>query len=336
MKLKFILPAGTSRGVLKEKISWIIKLSDENGRCGYGEAGIIPGLSLEDEGMVDRLLERMKNDFKTGHGFLEENIDYFPSIRFALETAFRDYFAGGKRILFDNPFSKGKKGISINGLVWMNPTDKMKNDACEKFEKEFSCLKFKIGALDWEDELTLLELVRLNFGEELEIRVDANGAFNKKNVFERLERLSELGIHSVEQPVAPGQYALLEKIVNESAMPIALDEELIGKSLHEIQYIIDTVDPDFLVLKPSLLGGMAFCDHIIRMVEIAGSDWWATSALESNIGLNAIAQWVSTKKLNLPQGLGTGELYKNNIPSPLEVRKGKIFYNPAKKWEMPF
>lgn len=335
IKLKFNFPAGTSRGVLKEKISWIIKLSDNNGNSGYGEAGIIPGLSLEDEETCDRLVKLMLKNFKAGHTLLEQNDQLYPSFRFAFETAFLDLNSGGERKLFGSPFVSGKKGIPINGLVWMNPIGKMKNDADKKIEEGFSCLKFKIGALNWEDELSMLKNVRKKYGNKLEIRLDANGAFNAKNVFKKLEQLFELNIHSIEQPVPPRNYKLLKKMVDEGHT-IALDEELIGKSLKEVQHILDSIKPHYLVLKPSLLGGMAFCDHIVQMVEKSGKKWWATSALESNIGLNAIAQWVSSKKLTLPQGLGTGALYKNNIPSPLEVRNGKIFYDTSKKWKMPF
>ena len=217
----------------------------------------------------------------------------------------------------------------------MNPLNKMQTDAEEKFKSGFKCLKFKIGALNWKDEFNLLKSIRKKYGEKIEIRVDANGAFNSKNVFKVLEELRKLKIHSIEQPIKPGNFNLMKKIVSESGVPIAFDEELIGLRLDQIFMLMGEIRPQYVILKPSLLGGMNKCDLIIEKAEKKKIGWWATSALESNIGLNAIAQWVSTKNTKMPQGLGTGALFKNNIASPLIIKKDQLWMSNA-KWKMPF
>jgi len=333
--LQFTIPGGTSRGILKTKDSWILKISDEN-ISGYGEVSIIPGLSLDDSSQVEKVLETVCQEIENGKNDFSERIEKFPSVYFAIEMAFKDFQSGGKGILFENDFSLGKSGIRMNGLVWMNPIDVMKKDAEKKIKQGFHCLKFKIGSYDFSDEFELLKYFRNTYGHQLEIRVDANGAYNDNNVFQVMEKLEELNIHSIEQPIKPKQYALMKRICSECKVPVALDEELIGIKISEMKNVLDEIKPAYLILKPSLLGGFQMSDLWLRLANERKIDWWVTSALESNIGLNAVAQWVAEFDLNLPQGLGTGSLYDNNFHSPLEVRGENLWMNNQLKREIPF
>lgn len=333
--LKFIQPGGTSRGVLMEKPSWILKITNNN-HSGFGEVNIIPGLSIDKMDEIETGLVKVCKELEEGKTNFKELEDTFPAIHFAIEQAFADLSEGGTGILFRTQFSAGEKGIKMNGLVWMNPIEVMKEEGRKKVKSGFNCIKFKIGSFDFKEEYELLKYFRDEYGSELEIRVDANGAYEEKNVFQVMEKLAELKIHSIEQPIKPKQFSLMNRICRECEVPVALDEELIGISSHEMNDLLNEINPAYLILKPSLLGGFQKSDAWIYSAMEKNIKWWATSALESNIGLNAIAQWVSQYKLNLPQGLGTGGLYENNLKSGLEVRKDELWLNRSLKRENPF
>ncbi len=326
--LIFKRPGGTSRGVLKTKDSWILKVWDEqNPRCaGMGECSIIYGLSPDPvDGYEDKLNELTAN---IQHSSNVDLTDY-PSIRFGLETALLDLQTGGKKLLFPSSFTEGKRGIPINGLVWMGDFEFMREQIIEKLETGYNCIKLKIGAIDFDKELELLKLLRKDFGKtDLEIRVDANGAFSPANALEKLKRLSEYHIHSIEQPVKQNQWEEMAMLCDKSPIDIALDEELIGLNDKKISLMLKTINPQYIILKPSLLGGLTRSEKVIEMAKHYQTGWWITSALESNIGLNAFAQWTATLNNPMPQGLGTGMLYTNNFPSPLYIEKAHLYFNP--------
>jgi len=329
--LKFKKPAGTSRGILYEKPSWLLTIRDnELGMEGIGEVSIIPGLSVDPEDEIEATLVELCLQIESA-GDLESisvNTERLPSIKFGLETAIFDLYGGGKRILFDNAFSRGEKGIPINGLVWMEGVENMFHQAKEKIEQGYSCIKLKVGALDFEAEYSLLQRIRDELSDTIEIRLDANGGFEVADALTKLARLSKIRIHSIEQPIKPLQWEVMETLCKQSPIPIALDEELIGVwSRSRKIKLLDTILPQYIILKPSLLGGFAAADEWISLAEERDIKWWATSALESNIGLNAIAQWVWQKDTDLPQGLGTGGLYLENYPLPLEIKMGQLLFN---------
>lgn len=332
--LHFVTPSGTSRGILKDKPTWIIKLTNENNISGYGEVSIIEGLSIETSQIVNEALNKIPSKIQDLNDVFKL-VENFPSIYFAFEQANLDLENGGEQILYRNKYSIGEEGILINGLVWMNPIDKMLMDAQDKIKNGFHCLKFKIGALNTTDEIDLLKSIRDKCGDDLEIRVDANGAFNVANVFQVMDELEKLNIHSIEQPIAVGQYELMRKVCFHNSVGVALDEELIGKKENRVE-LLQEIQPNYLILKPSLLGGFKSCDEWIDLAEKNNIGWWVTSALESNIGLNAIAQWVANKSIHLPQGLGTGGLFTNNFESPMYLKNDKLFYDVNKKWSLPF
>jgi O-succinylbenzoate synthase len=331
--LIFSFPAGTSRGIMKERPTWYLIL-EENGQTGIGECAPLFGLSIEkEEGYEDKLRWTCEN-ISMGFSALYDELENYPSLRMGLETAFISLRKESPYELFANPFSQGKGGIPINGLIWMNTADHMQKQVEQKIKEGFKCIKIKIGAIEWEKELTLIDKLRDRFEPwEMEIRVDANGAFDRKNVFDVLEDLTELEIHSIEQPTFDRD--LLQEICAESAVPIALDESLIGlHSIEEKQALINDIMPDYLILKPSLLGGFRACEDWISLAEKNGIGWWVTSALESNVGLNAIAQWIGNYPLRVHQGLGTGGLFTNNIHSPLQVKDAKLWYGKNDAWEI--
>lgn len=348
-KLEFLFEAGTSRGTLNYKNSWIIRVFDNSlpEIDGLGEAGPLSGLSVDD---VPDFEEKLKHELKkiedselpstTEKVFeLAKNISAnMPSVRFGIETALLDLLNGGKRKCFDNDFYKVGAPIQINGLIWMGDSDLMLARLEEKINQGFRCIKLKIGAIDFEREMDLLEKARNRFSNlELELRVDANGAFTFEQAQNVLERLGELKVHSIEQPIKAGQLKDIAKLCSNTPVPIALDEELIGIEPYlQKQKLLEQIKPQYIILKPSLLGGFA---NTLEWIEIAKSlniGWWVTSALESNVGLNAICQFTSWLKVSLPQGLGTGSLYKNNIDSPLEVIGDQIQYNTTKEWGRVF
>ena len=365
--LSFKLPAGTSRGVMKTRDVWYIALS-ENGITGIGECAPLPGLSLD---LIDPTLilpydrgenkkkpsKQLNSPFNRGNtrGFEKwDNIQFiyeskldavcqnpklfindlsllsdFPSIRFGLEMAYLDLKNGGGQSYFGS-----FENIKINGLIWMGDPDFMMTQLEQKLEEGWQCIKVKIGAIDFDDEIKILQSIRNRFGKnKLELRVDANGAFTKNDVKEKLEQLSKFDLHSIEQPIKPGQWGFLSELCQTSPIPIALDEELIP-IIEESKRIemLDKVKPHYIVLKPSLLGGFSESEKWIKLAKEQNIGWWITSALESNIGLNALSQWTAKMKPQGYQGLGTGQLFTNNIPSPLKVKSGKLSIEKLPIW----
>jgi o-succinylbenzoate synthase len=332
-KLQFKNPAGTSRGILLSKESWFIMI-ESDGLRGIGECSLIPGLSPDKRDSYEQQLDWLAKNPDSYHEWISSNGDHYPSISFGLETALADLNYGGKQVFGETKFTNGKDSISINGLIWMGDPDLMRQQIREKIEAGFHCIKLKIGAIDFDDEMKLLGMIRQHFdASAVEIRVDANGAFAPGEALERLKQLSSFQIHSIEQPIGAGQTDEMARLCALSPVPIALDEELIqiSDSFDRLK-LLKQIKPAYIILKPSLVGGLKSSEQWIQMAENLNIGWWATSALESNIGLNAIAQWVYKKQSELPQGLGTGQLYINNIDSPLEIYNGKLFHNPAKPW----
>ena len=327
--LHFKQPAGTSRGVYTTRKMWLVSLSDGN-RTGVGECAPLPDLScdaLPDELYVSKLNVFCRDLCETGEIDVEALRDY-PSMLFGLETALLNLRNGEK--LFDTAFSRGEEGIPINGLVWMGNYDEMLQRMEEKLEKGFRCVKLKIGAIDFEQELDLIKRIRDRFSfHEVELRLDANGAFKYEEALYKLELLSQYAIHSIEQPIRQGQWAYMAELCRESPLPIALDEELIGVNDPEMKtHMLNIIKPRYIILKPSLHGGMAGCREWIDAARELGVGSWITSALESNIGLNAIAQFASDvygPQITMSQGLGTGQLFTDNIPMPLEIRGDMLF-----------
>lgn len=329
----FRFPAGTSRGVLHTKTSSFLLLS-ENGLTGIGECSTIPGLSPDPEELYTSKLEELCHQLNTGVSPNDIDLDAYPSIRFGLETAWLDLQNGGRHLLFPSDFSAGKQGIPINGLIWMGEKVFMQEQISRKLNEGYRCLKMKIGALDFDTELLILKEIRKQFSpEELEIRLDANGAFSPEKALMQLNTLSKYHIHSIEQPIRQGQYESMKELCKLSPIPIALDEDLIDFPAHRAVELLNQIHPAYIILKPSLLGGFVTAQQWIDAAERTGTGWWVTSALESNVGLNAIAQWTYTKKNPLPQGLGTGQLYHDNIESPLQIRNSAIWYDTRENWE---
>ncbi len=324
----FKTPGGTSRGILETKDSWIIELwsSHDSETIGTGEVSIIEKLSIDDPSRIEPALKLLKELINKDPESIPDFLSPFPAIQFGLETALLDLKKGGHQILFPSNFTRGKTGIPINGLVWMGDFASMHKQLKEKLEAGFTCIKIKVGAIDFEQELSLLKQVRNEFKQnEIEIRVDANGAFAVGEAEEKLKRLSEYQLHSIEQPIKAGHWEAMARLCELDIIPIALDEELIGNRDNKAA-LLDSIDPPYIILKPSLLGGLTVGDEWIKLAEERNIGWWATSALETNIGLNAIAQWTVTKNNPMPQGLGTGQLFTNNFESPLQVKNGELWY----------
>jgi o-succinylbenzoate synthase len=323
----FKRPSGTSRGILTEKYAWFISIwNPENPEIiGRGECSVIPGLS------PDFISLESKTDYENKLDQVCENLtidlDNWPSIKFGVETALLDLENGGNGTYFDNAFTSGQKQIPINGLVWMGDPQFMQDQIEEKIEAGFSTIKMKIGAIDFDSEIKLLEGIRTKYSrEEITLRVDANGAFTPEDALDKLKRLSELAIHSIEQPIKAGQWIQMAALCSSTPLPIALDEELIGiNHLSEKVDLIQTIQPQYIILKPSLHGGLSGTREWIEIAESNNIPWWITSALESNVGLKAICQFTAEFDNDLPQGLGTGSLYIDNIESDLRVEKGQIF-----------
>lgn len=326
--LIFKKPAGTSRGVLKKKITCFIRIYDENNpqNFGIGEAGIFPGLSVEANDTFFYKLMELQANIRIGRS---TDLTCFPSLQSGLEQAIRDYTGGCRGIYFDSRFVNGDAQIPINGLIWMGSFEDMKVQIEKKLESGFSCIKLKIGAIDWKSEIELIKKIKEEYSrEKIEIRVDANGAFHMDTALVKLKMLADLGIHSIEQPIKAGQPDLLAFLCSVSPLPIALDEELIGKfTTQQKTELLDEIHPAYIILKPSLIGGYSGAEEWIRLAKERNIDWWVTSALESNIGLNAIAQWVATLSTSMPQGLGTGALFTNNFDSPLYLEGELLSYD---------
>jgi o-succinylbenzoate synthase len=327
---QFKVPSGTSRGVLTEKHAWILSAwrTDSPWIVGLGECSVIPGLSPDFTSFeeYEAKLDELCND-------LTLDLHAWPSIRFGLECALLDLENGGKRIYFNNAFTEGEHNIPINGLIWMGTPEFMRDQIAQKLEEGFTTLKLKIGALDFAEELNLLREIRCQYpAEQITLRVDANGAFSSEEALDKLQQLSEFDLHSIEQPIAAGQLEAMRALCAHSPIPIALDEELIGiDALDAKGQLLDGIRPPFIILKPSLHGGIEGCREWIRLAEERHIKWWITSALESNIGLSAICQFMAEYDNPLPQGLGTGSLYVNNISSDLRVKQGQIFMHRSRK-----
>lgn len=336
--LDFIQPGGTSRGELTSKDSWFILIKDKSEPqvVGIGECSILKGLSIDDRPDFVQKLNKVCNDINNYHYWLDEGLFEFPAIRFGVEMAMKDLTSGGNKLLFPSLFTEGNNAIPINGLVWMGDYNAMKKRILEKIELGYNCIKVKIGAINIEEEIKLLKIIRDDFTEkDIELRLDANGAFSFEDALDKLNRLSEFAIHSIEQPIKQHQWEKMAEICSKSPIPIALDEELIGIYQREdIKRMLEVISPHFIILKPSLLGGWRQSQMFIEEAAERNIDWWVTSALESNIGLNAIAQWTYTLQNSKPQGLGTGQLFSNNIPSPLNIDNAGLVYNPSIDWDV--
>ena len=327
--LHFKQPAGTSRGTYTTRKVWYIYLSTTEypERVGVGECAPLPKLSCDDLPDYEQILcNACRCLEQTGELDTEALRDY-PSILFGLETALRHYETQSWA-LSDTPFSRGETGIPINGLIWMGDFDRMLQQIEVKMQSGYRCIKLKIGAINFEEELALLKHIRAHYSaREIELRVDANGAFSPIDAMEKLNRLAELELHSIEQPIRAGQWEEMARLTADTPLPIALDEELIGCNTPEgKQDLLTSVRPQYIILKPSLHGGISGGNEWIAEAEKQHIGWWITSALESNIGLNAIAQWCATFRNPLPQGLGTGLLFTDNIEMPLEIRKDCLWF----------
>lgn len=335
--LNFKRPSGTSRGVMTTKETWFIKL-EHKGKIGVGECGILRGLSIDDRSNYEKKLKWVCENIHLGLKTLLADLVEFPSIQFGLETAFKSVDSDETFLLFPSAYIQGLDAIPINGLVWMGDEAFMRTQIKEKIESGFKCIKLKIGAIDFQAELDILKSIRKEFSDsDIELRVDANGAFSKNNALEKLKMLSEYQLHSIEQPIKPKQFEAMAMLCEETPLPIALDEELIGVFTKEAkQDLLQAIKPQFIILKPSLVGGFSGSQQWIDTAERLNINWWITSALESNIGLNAIAQWTYTVQNPMPQGLGTGQLFTNNFPSPLMIKNGNLYYNIKENWKFNF
>lgn len=335
--LNFKRPSGTSRGVLTEKETWFIHL-EENGKIGIGECGILRTLSVDDRPDYEEKLQWVCENIHLGKDKLWESLLEFPSIQFGVEMAFLSLASKTPFELFESEFTSGQKSMLINGLVWMGEESFMKQQIEEKLAQGFTCIKLKIGAIDFEKELGLLRFIRQHFDEKtIEIRVDANGAFSSNDALHKIKQLAVYKLHSIEQPIQKNNTDRMAELCKITPLPIALDEELIGVFLpSEKEALLQKIKPQYIILKPSLVGGFRGTLEWISIAEKLKIKWWITSALESNIGLNAIAQFTYTLHNLLPQGLGTGGLYTNNFECPLEILNGHLIYKKDKKWEVDF
>lgn len=330
--LHFKQPAGTSRGVYTTRQSWFVEATsdDKPGVKGVGECAPLPDLSCDARPEYATTLAQLCRMIE-----LTGNVNYdmlrpYPSILFGIETALLDLEHRGKGCLFDTPFTRGEEGICINGLVWMGNFDEMLARLEEKMKAGFHCVKLKIGAIDFSRELELVRHIRCAFSkDQIELRVDANGGFSFEDAPKRLEQLAKYDIHSIEQPIRQHQWARMAELCASSPIPIALDEELIGVNMTQMkQDLLDRIRPQYIILKPSLHGGMRGTREWIELANARGIGSWITSALESNVGLNAVAQLAADiygPDIRMPQGLGTGQLFTDNIPMNLEIKGDKIW-----------
>lgn len=332
--LEFKRPSGTSRGIMTHKETFFIILEQDK-KFGIGECGILRGLSIDDVPDYEERLKWTCDNISLGIDGLWDALMDYPSIQFGVEQAFLSLKSIDPFLLYPSEFTQNNRPIEINGLIWMGDERFMHQQIQQKLEEGFKCIKLKIGAIDFEKEIALLNSIRNKYSEkEIEIRVDANGAFLPAEAMDKLERLSQFNLHSIEQPIKAGNSNEMKKLCSNSPIPIALDEELIGVThVTEKEKLLHTIKPPYMILKPSLIGGFRGSLEWIVIAEELGIKWWVTSALESNVGLNAIAQWTYTLDNKLPQGLGTGGLYNNNFESPLTVENGAIRYANDQIWE---
>lgn len=331
--LDFKQPSGTSRGILKQKETWFLHL-ERNVKIGIGECGLLRGLSCDDRPDYEQKLQWVCENIHLGAAVLYDEMKEFPSIQMGVETAFLSLEAKDPYQLFPSEFTNSEDTLPINGLIWMGDHAFMLKQLEQKLEAGFRCIKMKVGAIDFDQELALLARIRDRFSkDDIVLRVDANGAFSPTDALHKLEALSAFDIHSIEQPIQAGQWEAMASLCAQTPVPIALDEELISifdtKQKH---LLLDAIKPQHIILKPSFIGGLKGAQEWIDLAEERKIGWWVTSALESNIGLNAIAQWTYKIDASGHQGLGTGSLYTNNIDSPLVVKNGYIGYDKTKKW----
>ncbi|MBO3098185.1 o-succinylbenzoate synthase [Gelidibacter pelagius] len=331
--LNFKQASGTSRGILKTKDTWFIMIASE-GKKGIGECGMFRGLSVDDRPDFESVLSWVCKNIFLGKDVLLSKLQEFPSIQFGLEMAFLDFESETDFELFPSKFTNGDDAIPINGLIWMGSEAFMREQITSKIDEGFTCIKLKIGAIDFQTELDLLKSIRTHFSAtDIELRVDANGAFSPDEALEKLKRLSDYHLHSIEQPIRQGQVEEMARLCQTTPLDIALDEELIGIfDLSDKYDLLQTIKPQYIILKPTLVGGFHGSNSWIEAAKDGKIDYWITSALESNVGLNAIAQWTYTLQNDRPQGLGTGSLFANNIASPLEVKNGTLQYNKKTNW----
>jgi len=332
-RLYFKRPSGTSRGILTYKDSWFLVLH-AHGKTGIGECSILEGLSPDDPQRIEAVLSSLCSALEAGNTL--PDLTVWPAIQMGLETALCSLEGTHSFSLYPSKFTQGKGAIPINGLVWMGSFESMNTQIRNLLMAGYNCIKLKIGALDFERELDLLAQLRKEFTEkEIILRVDANGAFQPDEALEKLKRLSEYKVHSIEQPIGINQWQKMADLCSKTPVPIALDEELIGPHTAESKHqLLKEIKPQFIILKPSLLGGFKEADQWIQYADNLAIGWWITSALESNIGLNAIAQWTYLKEVSGHQGLGTGSLFTNNISSPLRIKKGCLMLDNSLHWEV--
>ena len=333
-KFLFKIPGGTSRGILYEKYSWFLILKN-NSKVGVGECSVINGLSVDDPSKIESKLDWICLNINIDSSLLFKELIDFPAVAFGLEMALKAVDSEKENVLFPSAFTNAKNSIPINGLVWMGDIDFMKSQVDLKLSEGYRCLKLKIGALDFDKEYSLLKSIRDKYSSsELEIRLDANGAYSYKESLRILNKLSELNIHSIEQPIKAGQIKQMSELCISSPIPIALDEELIGiNSIEDKIKLIEEIKPQYIIIKPSLIGGFKSSQEWINILPNS-TKYWVTSALESNVGLSAISQWVYTLNCSLPQGLGTGSLFSNNFSSPLSIKNAKLRYNKNNNWNI--
>ena len=319
---------------MTNKETWFIVL-EQDGKKGIGECGILRGLSYDDRPDYEEKLKWTCANIHLGKDLLWEALLEFPSIQFGIEMAFQSLASETPYLLFPSDFTQGQKSIPINGLIWMGEESFMKEQIEEKLATGFRCVKLKIGAIDFDKELQLLRYIRANFSpEQVEIRVDANEAFDKNNALDKLIQLSEFKLHSIEQPIAKNNTDRMSELCKISPFPIALDEELIGVfSASDKETLLQKIKPQYIILKPSFVGGFRGTQEWISLAEKHQIGWWITSALESNVGLNAIAQWTFLQHNLMSQGLGTGALYTNNFDCPLKVDQGQLWYDTNVNWD---
>jgi o-succinylbenzoate synthase len=332
--LHFKQASGTSRGILNDKETWFIVL-EKDGKKGIGECGILRGLSADDRPDYEEKIHWACQNIHLGEQKLWEELTEFPSIQFGIEMAFQSLKGENPFILFPSDFTKSLKSIPINGLIWMGDKDFMKAQIEDKISQGFSCIKLKIGAIDFDAEMDLLRFIRNNFDENaIEIRVDANGAFDENEALYKINQIAGFKLHSIEQPIKRNHTDMMSVLCKNTKIPIALDEELIGVfSTREKEELLQKIKPQYIVLKPSFIGGFRGTLEWISIAEKLNIGWWITSALESNVGLNAIAQFTFLQNNLMPQGLGTGSLYTNNFDCPLTVSEGQLWYDENKSWE---
>jgi len=330
--LKFKQASGTSRGVLHDKETWLIWIEDK-GKTGIGECGLLRGLSCDDLPDYEEKLEWTCSNISLGEEVLHAELVNYPSIQMGIETAFLSLKGKTPFTLYENPFSEGEDEIPINGLVWMGDKFFMLKQIEEKLEAGFSCIKMKVGAIDFDEEIRLLQAIRSRFSsDEITLRVDANGAFGE-DALDKLNQLAPLEIHSIEQPIKKGNFSKMRDLCRHSPIPIALDEELIGVTSKDRKIqLLEQIQPQYIILKPSFIGGFRGANEWLSLSSQMGIESWVTSALESNIGLNAIAQWTYAMGFSGPQGLGTGSLYTNNFPSPLLIKNGYLSIEKNTLW----